>query len=89
MRSVEILEIFTLELDVFQRSESGKLGETEEGDNRVHEGMRCGGGVRITMKVDGESMGQCRGQGAKEDRNRGRLSWHHDVRQVCKLPGKI
>lgn len=57
MRSVEILEIFTLELDVFQRSESGKLGETKEGDNGVHEGMRCRGGVWITMKVDGESMG--------------------------------
>lgn len=57
MRSVEILEIFALELDVFQWSESGKLGETEEGDDGVYEGMRCGGGVRIAMDVDGESVG--------------------------------
>ena len=57
MRSVEVLEIFALELDVFQWSEGGELGETEEGDNGVYEGMRCGGGVRITMEVDGESMG--------------------------------
>jgi hypothetical protein len=57
VRSVEILEIFALELDVFQWDESGELGETEEGDNGVHEGMRCGGGVRIAMDVDGESMG--------------------------------
>jgi hypothetical protein len=55
--SVEILEIFALELDVFQWNESGELGETEEGDDGVHEGMRCGGGVRIAMDVDGESMG--------------------------------
>jgi hypothetical protein len=40
VRSVEVLEVFSLELDVFQRDESGELGETEEGDNGVHEGMR-------------------------------------------------
>ena len=40
MRSVEILEIFSLELEVFQWNESGELGETEEGDNGVYEGMR-------------------------------------------------
>lgn len=57
MRSVEILEIVALELDVFHWSESGELGETEEGDNGMHEGMGCGGGVRIAMDVDGESMG--------------------------------
>lgn len=57
MCSVEILEIFALELDVFQWSESRELGETEEGDNGVYEGMRCGGGVRIAMDVDGKSMG--------------------------------
>lgn len=57
MRSVEMLEIFALELDVFQWNESRELGETEEGDNGVHVGMRCGGGVRIAMDVDGESMG--------------------------------
>ena len=73
MRSIEILEIFALELDVFQWGASGELGETEERDNGVHEGMRCGGGVWIAMDVDGESMGQRRGQGTKEDRNRGRL----------------
>ena len=38
---VEVLEIFSLKLDVFQRSEGGKLGETEEGDDGVDEGMRC------------------------------------------------
>jgi hypothetical protein len=52
-----MLEIFALELDVFQWNESRELGETEEGDNGVHVGMRCGGGVRIAMDVDGESMG--------------------------------
>jgi hypothetical protein len=57
VRSVEILEIVALELDVFHWSESGELGETEEGDNGMHEGMGCGGGVRIAMDVDGESMG--------------------------------
>jgi hypothetical protein len=57
VRSVEILEIFALELEVFQWSESGEFGETEEGDNGVHEGMGCGGGVRIAMDVDGESVG--------------------------------
>jgi hypothetical protein len=57
VRSVEILEIFALELDVFQWGESGESGETEEGDNGVHEGMRCGGGVRVAMGVDGESVG--------------------------------
>ena len=57
MRGVEILEVFALELDVFQGGESGELREAEEGDNGVHEGMRCGGGVRIAMDVDGESMG--------------------------------
>ena len=57
MRGVEILEVFALELDVFQGGESGELREAEEGDNGVHEGMRCGGGVRITMDVDGKSMG--------------------------------
>jgi len=57
VRSVEILEIFALELDVFQWNEGGELGETEEGDDGVHEGMRCGGGVWIAVDVDGESMG--------------------------------
>lgn len=57
MGGVEVLEIFALELDVFQRGGSGELGEAEEGDDGVHEGMRCGGGVWITMDVDGESMG--------------------------------
>ena len=57
VRGVEVLEIFALELDVFQWGESGELGETEEGDDGVHEGMRCGGGVWIAMDVDGESMG--------------------------------
>jgi hypothetical protein len=57
VRSVEILEIFALELDMFQWGESGELGEAEEGDDGVYEGMRCGGCVRIPMNVDGESMG--------------------------------
>lgn len=30
MRGVEIFEIFALKLDVFQRSEGGESGETEE-----------------------------------------------------------
>ncbi len=74
MRSIEILEIFALELDVFQWGECGKLGETEEGDDGVDEGMCCGGGVRVAMDVNGESIGKSTGQGAKEDRNRGGLS---------------
>ena len=57
VRSVEMLEIVALELEVFQWSKSGELGETEEGDNGMYEGMRRGGGVRIAMDVDGESMG--------------------------------
>lgn len=57
MRGVEVLEVFALELDVFQWGESGELGEAEEGNDRVHEGMGCGGGVRISMDIDGESMG--------------------------------
>jgi hypothetical protein len=32
---IEILEVFSLELDMFQRGECGKLRETEEGDGRV------------------------------------------------------
>jgi hypothetical protein len=30
--SIEVLEVFSLELDVFERGESGKSRETEEGD---------------------------------------------------------
>ena len=56
MGGVEVLEVFTLELDVFQRGESGKSRETEEGDDGMDKGMRCGGGMRIAMDVDGESM---------------------------------
>jgi hypothetical protein len=40
VRSVEILEIFALELEVFQWNEGGESGETEERDNGVHERMR-------------------------------------------------
>jgi hypothetical protein len=57
VRSVEMLEIFALELDVFRWGESGELGEAEKGDDGVYEGMRCRGGVRITMDVDEESIG--------------------------------
>ncbi len=57
MRGVEIFKVFALELDVFQWSESRELGETEEGDDGVDEGMCCGGCVRIAVDVDGESMG--------------------------------
>ena len=56
MGGVEVLEIFSLELDVFQRSEGGELRETEEGDDGVDKRVRCGGGMRIAMDVDGESM---------------------------------
>jgi hypothetical protein len=71
---VEVLEVFPLKLDVFQRSEGGELREAEEGDDGVDEGMRCGRGMRIAVDVDGESMGQRGGQGAKEDRDCGGLS---------------
>jgi hypothetical protein len=57
MRGVEIFEIFALKLDVFQRSEGGESGETEEGDDGVDVGMCRGGGMRIAMDVDWESVG--------------------------------
>ena len=41
MGGVEVLEIFSLKLDVFQRSEGSKLGEAEDGDDGVDEGMHC------------------------------------------------
>jgi hypothetical protein len=41
---------------VFQRYEGGKLGETEERDDGVHEGMHRGGGMGIAMDVDWESV---------------------------------
>lgn len=56
VRGIEIFEIFALELDVFQRYEGGKLGETEERDDGVHEGMHRGGGMGIAMDVDWESV---------------------------------
>jgi hypothetical protein len=40
---IEILEVFSLELDMFQRGECGKLRETEEGDGRVEKGCIAGG----------------------------------------------
>ncbi len=56
VRGVEILEVFALELDVFQRGEGGESGETEEGDDGMDKGMRRGGGMRIAMGVDWESV---------------------------------
>lgn len=56
MRGVEVFEIFALELDVFQRCEGGKLGETEERDDGVDVGMHRGGGMGIAMDVDWESV---------------------------------
>lgn len=41
MGSVEVLKIFSLQLDVFQRGEGGELGEAEEGDDGVDKGMCC------------------------------------------------
>jgi hypothetical protein len=57
VRGVQILEIFSLELDVFERGEGGELGETEKGDDGMDEGMRRGRGMRITMDVDWEPVG--------------------------------
>ena len=51
MRCVETFEVFSLKLDVFQRSEGGESGVTE-GDDGVDERMRRGGGMRIAMDVD-------------------------------------
>jgi hypothetical protein len=53
---IEVLEVFSLELDVFQRGEGGESRETEEGDDGVDEGMRCGGGVRIAVDIGGKSV---------------------------------
>jgi hypothetical protein len=57
MRGVEIFEIFALKLDVFQRGEGGESRETEERDDGVDVGMCRGGGMRIAMDVDWESVG--------------------------------
>jgi hypothetical protein len=54
--SVEILEIFALKLDVFQRCEGRELGKTEKGDDGVDEGVHRGGGMRIAVDVDWESV---------------------------------
>ena len=56
MGGVEVLEVFSLELDVFQRGEGGESRETEEGDDGVDKGMRCGGGVRIAVDIGGKSV---------------------------------
>ena len=56
VRGVEVFEIFALELDVFQRYEGGESGETEERDDGVDVGVHRGGGMRIAMNVDRESM---------------------------------
>jgi hypothetical protein len=70
---VEILDIIALELDVFQRCEGGESGETEKRDDGVDEGMGRGGGMRVAVDVDWESVRESRGQGAKEDWNCRRL----------------
>lgn len=57
MRGIEILEVFALELYVFQRDEGGESGETEKGDDGVDEGVRGGRGMRITVDVDWEPVG--------------------------------
>ena len=83
VRGVEVLEIFALKLDVFQGCEGGELGETEERDDGVDEGMRRGGGMGIAVDVDWESVRESRGQGAEEDRNRGGL-WTTSVSlRIC------
>ena len=74
VRRVEVLEILALELDVFQRSEGGKMRETKKRYNRMNERMGRRGSMRIAMNIDRESVGQGRGQGAKEDWNRSWLS---------------
>ena len=75
VRRVEVLEIVALELDVFQRSEGGKVRETKKRYNGMNEWMGRGGSMRIAMNIDRESVRQGRGQGAKEDWNRSWLSW--------------
>ncbi len=75
MRRVEILEILALELDVFQRSEGGKMSETIKRYNGMNERMGRGGCMRITMNINRESVRQGGGQGAKKDWNRSWLSW--------------
>jgi hypothetical protein len=39
---VEVLEVFSLELDVFQRGESGKSRENEEGDLALRNFFKLG-----------------------------------------------
>jgi len=56
VRRVEVLEVFALELDVLERGEGGELGEAEEGDDGVHEGVRGWGRMGVAVDVDWESV---------------------------------
>ena len=56
VRRVQVLEILSLELDVFQGSEGGKTREAEKRYNGMNERMGRGGSMRIAVNIDRESV---------------------------------